>query len=151
MWELFALLDVGRGMTRSVRVLLALLVLTPAAVAFAQDAPFNAGSTGPKPPSLPAPVAAPKPVAVPLGDVDARLASVEAENARKRAVCLIKAAQRIDEAARALDRASKDVRSDRRRALSEAVIAVDACDDVLGFTELAQARRPRGSRSATPT
>lgn len=124
-------------MTRSMHVLWSLLVLTPAAVAFAQDAPRGDDGALAKSPVATANVA-PTRTSAPVRDVDARLAVAEAKNVRGRAACLGKAAQRIEDAARALDRASQDEREARRQQLSQAVVAVHVCDDALGFTEMVQ-------------
>jgi hypothetical protein len=127
-----------------------MLLLTPALVTSAQDGPPPAPPPKPVarklPPKAPAPVGKGDPLSAPkhdpswiwsktkgrvrvrtikmqLGDLDALYAARDAERFRRRAACLLAAADEIDKAAKGLDRAPKDKRDD----------ALDGVDDALAL------------------
>ena len=125
-----------RVKTRRAAILLPLLLLTPATMTLAQDspptpvakkkAPAASGKTVWKRSSQRVRV---KTIKGQLGDIEAKRFADDAERVRKRAACMLAAADEMDKAAKRLDKAAE---KDRDRAFDqadEAAALVDECDN----------------------
>lgn len=127
----------------TLRLLLPLLLLTPATITLAQDSP-----KAPKPGASPVakPAAKPKPappsiwaksarrvrvrtIKAQLGDIEAKRAADDAERLRRRAACLLATADEIDKAAKRLDRAKDTQRDDAFDAVDEAADLAEECEN----------------------
>lgn len=123
----------------SLRVLLPLLLLTPATMTLAQDSPPRPASkkppaTRPASPAQTLRARSSKLVKVrtikgQLGDLEALRAADDAEKMRRRAACMLAAADEMDKAAKRLDKATGEKRNHELDAVESAADLAYDCDE----------------------
>lgn len=113
-----------------------LLLLTPATMTLAQDSPPPAKVSNKPAPAHPPSFRARSSKLVrvrtikgQLGDLEALRAADDAEKMRRRAACMLAAADEIDKAAKRLDKAKGDQRNDELDAVQHAADLAYECDE----------------------